>query len=1038
MAWRRMGKRLHFVLVMVLLAIPGLAAASEYHGQVTFNGMPVPGVTVTATEGAKSFSTITNQQGMYSFPDLPDGSWTIEVEMAGFAPVKQDVVISPNMPASKWELKILPLAQIKARIQSQVGSASVATLQAPKKQAEAKQPPPTQETSSAEESNPFASPGLLINGSVNNGASSPFAQAPSFGNHHPGQNGLYHAGLGMILDNSALDARPFSISGHSTPKPSYNQVTTILTFGGPIRIPHLLKNGPNFFLGYERTRSVDAITQSALVPTAAERAGDFSQALSSQGQLAQIFDPTTGLAFPGNVIPQGQISPQAEALLNLYPLPNFTGNGQYNYQVPINMDTHRDALQSHFEQSLGTRNSLFGGFGFESTREANPNLFGFLDTTDTFGLSSDVHWWHRLGQGLFLKLGYQYTRLSTHVTPYFLNLRNVSGQAGITGNNQDPANWGPPTLSFASGIAGLTDAQSSYNRNQTSAVSYDFMLLRGRHDITFGGNFRREEFNDLFQQNPRGTFTFTGAATQSGASGGVDLADFMLGIPDASSIAFGNADKYFRQSAYAAYISDDFRVRPGLTIDAGMRWEYGAPMTELYNRLVNLDIVPGFSAVAPVVASTPGGPLGPLTGMRYPTSLIHPDWQGFEPRFGIAWRPIAGSSLIVRAGYGIYDNTSVYRTMALQMAQQAPLSKSLSLQNSAACPLTLANGFSTCPSTTVDNFAVDPNFRVGYVQNWDVIMQRDLPFSLQLTATYLGTKGTRGLQEFLPNTYPPGAAIPCPACPVGFAYFASNGNSTRQSGEIQLRRRLEAGFTATLDYTYAKAIDDDSLLGGGGSNTSQSATVLTWMMPGGGQPGGTQQGSPTVAQNWRNLNAERSLSSFDQRNLLSFQMQYTTGMGLGGGSLLSGWKSTLLKGWSFLTMVSVGSGFPQSPLYLAPVPGTGVTGSIRPQYTGAPLYSAPAGLNLNPAAYEAPLAGLWGNAGRNSITGPGAFSLDASIARTFQLHGKYHLDLRVDSTNALNHVTYTNWDTTINSAQFGLPVAANAMRSLQTTLRLRF
>jgi len=136
------------------------------------------------------------------------------------------------------------------------------------------------------------------------------------------------------------------------------------------------------------------------------------------------------------------------------------------------------------------------------------------------------------------------------------------------------------------------------------------MLLRGRHDITFGGNFRREEFNDLFQQNPRGTFTFTGAATQNGTSGGFDLADFMLGIPDASSIAFGNADKYFRQSAYAAYISDDFRVRPGLTVDMGMRWEYGAPMTELYNRLVNLDYCSGISAVAPVVANAPGGPLG--------------------------------------------------------------------------------------------------------------------------------------------------------------------------------------------------------------------------------------------------------------------------------------------------------------------------------------------------------------------------------------------------------------------------------------------
>ena len=96
------------------------------------------------------------------------------------------------------------------------------------------------------------------------------------------------------------------------------------------------------------------------------------------------------------------------------------------------------------------------------------------------------------------------------------------------------------------------------------------------------------------------------------------------------------------------------------------------------------------------------------------------------------------------------------------MAQQSPLSKSLSVQNSAACPLTLANGFSPCSSVTSDLYAVDPNFRVGYAQNWQASLQRDLPGSLQMTATYLGIKGTRGVQEFLPNTYPIGAAEPLP------------------------------------------------------------------------------------------------------------------------------------------------------------------------------------------------------------------------------------------------------------------------------------
>jgi hypothetical protein len=134
----------------------------------------------------------------------------------------------------------------------------------------------------------------------------------------------------------------------------------------------------------------------------------------------------------------------------------------------------------------------------------------------------------------------------------------------------------------------------------------------------------------------------------------------------------------------------------------------------------------------------------------------------------------------------------------------------------------------------------------------------------------------------------------------------------------------------------------------------------------------------------------------------------------------------------------VGSGLPETPVYLAAVQGTGVTGSIRPDYTGAPLYAAPSGLYLNPAAYTAPLAGQWGSAGRDSIIGPGQFTLNSSMGRTFRLNDRFNLDLRIDSTNLLNHATFTSWNTTVTSTQFGLPIAANAMRSIQITLRLRF
>jgi hypothetical protein len=772
-------------------------------------------------------------------------------------------------------------------------------------------------------------------------------------------------------------------------------VTGTASIGGPLSIPRLFETRGNFFAGYQWTRNTDATTASALMPDAAQRGGVFPQA---------IIDPVTGAPFRDNTIPQDRISPQARALLALYPAPNFGGNPRYNYQVSLAGATHRDALQTRAAKPLGTRDQVFGGFALESTRSDSPSLFGFLDTRDMLGINANANWWHRIGYRWSLNLGFQYSRLSVRSTPYFANRRNVSGEAGISGNNQEPENWGPPSLVFSSGIAGLSDSESAFNRNQTSSLSYSVQWIRGSHNITFGGDFRRQQFNVLAQQDPRGAFTFTGSQTGSA------FADFLLGLPAASSIAFGNADKYFRESVYDAYFTDDWRISAALTVNAGLRWEYGAPITELYGRLVNLDIASGFAAAAPVVASDP---VGAITGRRYPKSLVNPDKRGIEPRAGLAWRPLPASSLVIRAGYGVYRDSSVYQTIAMQMAQQPPLSKTLSVQSSAANPLTLANGFSTAGAATANTFAIDPDFRAGYAQNWQLSVQRDLPGALQMTAAYLGIKGTHAMQEFLPNTYPAGAANPCAACPVGFAYLASNANSTRHAAQLQLRRRLRSGFTAAVQYTFSKSIDDAAALGGQGGGSANTGAPL--------------QALPrlAIAQNWRDLRAERGLSSFDQRHLLTVQAQYTTGMGLGGGALLSGWMGALFKQWTFATEITAGSGLPQTPVYLAPV-------------AGAALYAAPTGLYLNPAAYAVPQPGQWGDAGRNSINGPAQFTLNASLARGFRLNDRLNLDFRVDAANALNHAGFTAWNTTINSAQFGLPAAANPMRSIQTTWRMRF
>lgn len=1020
-----------------------LASASEYHGQVTSGGFPVPGATVTVTQGTRQVSTVTDQGGSYSFADLAEGSAKIEIEMQCFRTIEAEVSISPNMPAAKWELTLLPLSQMVPLARTTQTPSLPPTLisrvvakkpAADSANGEAAEMPKPQEDASQEPSD-----GFLVNGSVNNAATSRFSLDQAFGNKRFNSKSLYSGGLAVFLDNSALDARPYSLSGLEPPKSSYNRITGVFTLGGPIKIPHLLPHGPIFFVAYQWTRDQIAQTESGIVPTAAERTGDLAGLLNALGQPVSIFNPVTGAPFAANRVP---VSPQAQALLQLYPLPNLTGNPLYNYQAAVLDSSHRDALQSRLDKTIGRKDELYGSFNFQNTKSGSTSLLGFTDSTDIFGINLNIHWAHRFSQHLFLYASYGFSRLSTNTVPYFENRQNVSGAAGISGNDQDPANWGPPTLNFSSGIAPLTDAESSFNRARTDAFAASTAIYHRLHNLTLGGDFREQQFNDFFEQNPRGIFNFTGAATEgiatSVTSGGSDLADFLIGVPDASSIAFGNADKYLREPVYDAYASDDWHFLPALTINAGLRWEYGEPMTEVHGRLVNLDVAPDFTAVAPVVASEP---VGPLTGIHYPSSLVRPDRRGFEPRIGIAWRPIPASTIVVRAGYGVYHDTSVYQSSALALAQQAPLSKSLSVANSPACPLTLANGFNACSATTSDTFAVDPHFRVGYAQIWQLSVQRDLPAALQLTATYLGIKGTRGVQQFLPNTYPIGAANPCPACPSGFVYQSSGGDSTRQQGQIQLRRRLRGGFTASLLYTLSKSIDDDALLGGLGHVAASAQSQGSTDSASSDAPT-ESPAAPTaaVAQNWLDLRGERSLSSFDQRHLLNLQVQYTSGEGLGGRTLMTGWPGRLLKGWTFLAAMAAGTGLPETPVYLAAVPGTGLIGTIRPDRTGSPVSIAAsgAGPHLNAAAYSAPLAGEWGTAGRNSITGPAQFSLDSSLARTFRPSTRFYLDARVDATNLLNHGVFTSWNTTVNSTQFGLPLAASPMRSLETSLRLRF
>ncbi|HLK50964.1 MAG TPA: carboxypeptidase regulatory-like domain-containing protein [Bryobacteraceae bacterium] len=1094
--------------------------AAEHHGTVQSRGLPVPGATVTAIHNDQRMVTTTDEQGRYQFTDLPDGTWTLEVEMFGFAKSSREVGIAPGAPSPDWQLQMTPLNSAKREEPATPAvAANPGAPEAPRRAARAQAGPaavPTPDrggrpgfrqggfrqggfqqanvnaaangaTPAAEENpngsastenafgdlNQSASDALVVNGSVSSGLNLPpqndwFGIARGFDGFGPGgpagfgpqgnlagadgagalsaaattvANGTggpaaggrgggpggrggggfggggfgggrggrggfgrqgrgprnlnafgngrrdrrrqYNGNVALILDNSALDARPYSLTGQDTPKAAYAQFRTTGLFGGPLKIPHLVSGENTFFtINYQLTRGRNANIFSALVPTPDQRASVTNQ--------------------------------QAQALLNFYPLPNFDGGTRYNYQTPLVGVSNQNNVSARLSHTINSKNQVSGNFAWQNRDLTTPNIFRFantnlVDTAAMTGYNSALTYTYHFTTRLISNLRYNFSRQALDTTPFFAYTKNnVSGAAGIQGNDQAPAFYGPPTLSFSNGITTLQDGNLARNHNTTQGVGESLLWVRGSHNFTFGADFRRLDFNQFSQQNPRGTFLFNGIFTGSAFS------DFSRGLPATSSIVYdeNHPERYFRQSWIDAFVNDDWRLSSKLSLNMGVRWDFQAPVTELYNRLVNLAVGPNFTINYPVCTDVPKG-CTPPGAAGYPASLARPNYHEFQPRIGVAWRPFTKDSTVVRAGYGIYYNTSVYQSIALQMAQQAPLAYSVTQSNSLTSPYLLDQAFLTPPiGVTPQTFALDPNFQIGYLHYWQLSIQHNLPAALVATVTYNGNKGTHQVQEFLPNTFPAGS--PKSPYPSGYVYEASGGNSNYNAVTVQLQRRFRGGLAGNLVYTFSKAIDDATGIGGRG------AALVSY------------------AQNWQDLAAERSLSSFNRTHSLNMFMQWSTGQGVRGGGLLSGWKGALAKDWTFSTAITLGSGLPLTPVVLNRVAaGTGINGTVRPDYIGASLAPTAPGYGFNPLAFAAPVPGTWGDAGRNIITGPMLFGMNASAGRNFRISERRSIDLRFDAANVLNHVSFTSWNTTLGNAQFGLPTSAGQMRTMQATLRFR-
>ena len=854
-----------------------------------------------------------------------------------------------------------------------------------------------------------------------------------------GQN-TYNVQSNYSLGGSALDSAPYQLRpGSSAQQRPYARQNFGFTVGGPVRIPGLYKGDrrTNFTASYSGNRGGDLFDQYATVPTTAMRAGDFSSV------PAQLIDPATGLAFAGNQIPLARINAGSLSLLRFIPLPNLDGTSRNFHYATTNASTADSVnlrVTHNFTQNAagrggpggrggggrggpggpgaragrgqqGTSVSMTAQLQYRRNDNDQNNVFPTLagqNAGSSVTLPVGLNIQHRRSMH---NVNVNFSRTVSRSVNQYAFVEDVAGSAGITGVSTDPFDWGVPQLSFSS-LSSVRDITPTTRTDRRVTFGYGWTRPVGtKHTMRVGGDLRLDASDNQTDANARGAFVFTGLYSSGGLltarGGGLDFADFLLGMPQQATVQYGPGNVRMSGKSLSAYWQDDWRKSATLTLNLGVRYELMWPFYERSGQMVNLDVTPGFTAAAPVIS----GQGGAYTG-AFPKALMNADTNNVAPRVGFAWRLKPGT--ILRGGYGISYNSGSYASIARQLAGQAPFAVTNNSLGTFLSPLILENPFANAsPADTTNNYGVDKNYALGLVQTANADFSKDLRQVWNLGAGYTHTRGSSLDIVRAPNRGASGLRI---AGVQPFLWQSAEGSSILHAATFRASRRPVKGIGGGVTYTLAKSRDNASSVGGGGTN---------------------------VAQDDQNLAAEWGLSSFDRRHQLSANTNIELPFGPNRPWLAqpSVWQA-LLRDWRVTTTFTWQSGTPYTPRVTGAVSDVarGTNGTLRANYAGDPISLADPTIDrfFNTSAFTIPAAGTFGNASRNLIIGPGSRQLNAQLARDVRLGGNRVMSLQLNTTNLLNMVNYGAIDTAVNSPTFGQILSVRGMRSTQLNLRFRF
>jgi len=802
----------------------------------------------------------------------------------------------------------------------------------------------------------------------------------------------FHATAYEYLRTKVLDARNY-FDEDGFVKPPYIRNQFGAAGGGPIR-----KDRTFFFANVDFFRQREAQSVQAIVPTDAERSGD----LSALG--VPVVNPLTGTAFQNATIPAGDISPIALDVLKLYPEPNLSGSVNNYLGQPAQPENHQqDTFRVDHKLSRNDDLTLRYTLGIVGIFQPYPEgvsedgaVPGFGDLDDDHTHNAMIREQHTFGGSAINSVILAFNRFSRDFVPQN-SQTNVGALWDVNWLNLPPRDYGYPSISVT-GFSQVGDDTAFPNLRHTNTyqISDSFSFIRGRNTFKLGGEARKLQLNGRLDELVRGSLTFSGAIS------GSSLGDLLLGYPTLGIQAYANNPIRLRSSSYDAFFQDDFRIRQDLVLSLGGRYEFNSPATDPNNAMSELDLQTGEIVQVGTNGVTDSG--------------IHPDFKNFAPRVGAAWH--AAPDLVIRAGYGLYYDAGMFIIGSSAYFNPPQFTLSVFFP-SAAGLLTLQNPFpSNAGYTPPASLSVlSPSIITPYLQQWNFTTEGSLGKRGTLTLSYVGSSGSHLIRERdlnQPLLSPTGSQAnlqsrrPYPQYSSIF-YVESEGSSNFNAAEVRFTGHVAPGISLWGAYTYSHSIDGASAFLG-------------------------DVADPNFPQNSHDLAAERGPSSFDMRQ--RFVGAYVWALPHG---------SRWTRNTEFQGIITAESGQPFTPT-LSPGDdnsNTGNTGqqagSDRPNVIGNPHLSHPGPAEwFNTAAFAVAPPNTYGDAGRNSLLGPGYGSFDISLLRRFSLPERATLTFEAQSFNLMNRPNFALPSVYADQPGFGVISSANDPRELQFSARLSF